>query len=180
MSTMNLKATVRDLLLLEADSLLEGDRPDATMDFSSRYAVRRSREEAMVAQWWSESLDHAERRVALARALYRRYAASPLRFRLELVPVDVRHWANRQLARAKAAAQAGKTREAELVKVFVHLSIASLVEWGAAHDDTPTLDELVTASFGDARADGEYDGGPAVDDRPVHTVGESYRFRRVA
>jgi hypothetical protein len=120
-------------------------------------------------------------RERVARALYAEYRVAALRFNLGLLPADLRRWANGWLTKAKAAAKdPARQDNAQFARVFVYLTVKSAVEWETACDEQVTLDDLVTASFGDARDGGPFDGGPAIDDRPVHAVGESYRFLAVA
>lgn len=193
MSSFNLKAAVLDLLLLEVDASLEGDRPDVLVDFRtySRHTLRTQSAavDALVAAADAEydeavadaAARHEQLRLCRARVLYSVYRTAALRFDLSLLPADLRKWANAQLARAKAAAaDPARRQDAELARVFIYLTVKDTVAWEQDQQEAVTLDSLVTASFGDARADGVYDGGPVVDERPVNTVGESYKYRNVA
>jgi len=191
MTRDELKASVAFLLRTIAERRLEGRRPDyvvgfdvtrdsrATLGWERQYdAIMAEREPQASAEY---SADVAEYEAAVRD--YMREEWNDLKAhgmgrlqracRSRHLPADLRKWAQRQLALAMKSPNA-------LAVAYAVLVLRDAAEWEAAHEADESLDACVTGSFGDARASGEYDGGPAVDDRPVHTVGESYRYRQVA
>jgi hypothetical protein len=143
---------VRDLLLLEADEVLAGDRiEDAAPE------------------------EHEERRIAVARRLYVQYSTLAARelpkllrelpkqaallaaARLTDVQPDARQlelarlraWAARQLARTQGV----RTQGAVLVRTFVYLTLRDVCDWERAHVE-PAAVEVDRRTARDSHYDG--------------------------
>ena len=196
----DVKAAVIDLLLVEADALLEGDTPDVLYQHCAELSPATELLKDITRERFAAKV-HEAVRLRIARALYRRYLRAALRFQLSLLGEDLQQWANRWLLAAREASTVRERRNnAEFARVFVYLTVRDAVEWERDQHETVTIDDLVTDSFGDARDDGEFDGGADVslqyvydesgeivnslevvkDHRPVNTVGEFYKFLAVA
>jgi len=188
MTKTELKASVMFMLRTLAEAALEGQRPDVAVSVSASRLSRKVRgweaaEQAeAVAQLakaeaseeaWADVYEAQVRRIMTAEWNDLR-ANGMVRLQLATrnrhVPAELRAWARRQLV--KAVKQHNPWAVAYAV-----LSLREAAAWEMAHAEDESLDAMMTASFGDARATGEFDGGPISDDRQVHTVGGSFRFR---
>lgn len=131
MDRNEMKAAVRDLLLMEVDRQLEGKRPDHLMecyDRATSYELLawKAREAEMVVNQLTHLQAWDAYRLKLARRLYAKVAAQPLRFHLGLLPSNLRKWADKVLAKAKAS---GDRKLANLARVYVYLTLKDAVEW---------------------------------------------------
>lgn len=82
------------------------------------------------------------------RALLNTFAAPD-----QLVLVRLRAWAERQLRRTQGV----QTVDAEVIRIYVYLTLRDVCDWERAHVGASDLDACVTGSFALARDD-EYDG----------------------
>jgi hypothetical protein len=143
---------VRDLLLLEADEVLDGQRLEETSDEQ-----------------------HEERRLNIARWLYVQYSQQVMRELPKLLSqlpreaallriarltdsqpdprqrelARLRAWAARQLARTKGV----RTQGAVLVRLYVYLTLRDVCEWERVH-----VEPAVVESDRRAARDSHYDG----------------------